>query len=120
MVDPARARKLADRIRVIVAETLEMKVKDPRLGFVTVTDVRTLVVRGKVKRSGPAKTLHGAGMFGRAAGRSGKATAVYTGRKATGKRAPLLVSLPLFAGASFASFVAVRKMRRGVKQTVPD
>src|SRR6266545_6099357 len=38
--DHARARKLADRIRVVVAETLEMRVKDPRLGFVTVTDAR--------------------------------------------------------------------------------
>lgn len=36
----ARARKLADRIRVIVAEMLETRVKDPRLGFVTVTDSR--------------------------------------------------------------------------------
>jgi ribosome-binding factor A len=36
----ARARKLADRIRVIVAETLELRVKDPRLGFVTITDTR--------------------------------------------------------------------------------
>ena len=40
MADAARARKLADRIRVIVAEMLETKVKDPRLGFVTITDVR--------------------------------------------------------------------------------
>jgi len=40
MADSARARKLADRIRVIVAETLERRVKDPRLGFVTVTDAR--------------------------------------------------------------------------------
>lgn len=40
MGDAARARKLADRIKVIVAETLEMKVKDPRLGFVTITDAR--------------------------------------------------------------------------------
>lgn len=40
MVDAARARKLADRIKVIVAETLELKVKDPRLGFVTVTDAK--------------------------------------------------------------------------------
>ncbi len=40
MADPARARKLADRIRVIVADTLERRVKDPRLGFVTVTDAR--------------------------------------------------------------------------------
>lgn len=37
---PARVRKVADRIRVIVAETLEARVKDPRLGFVTITDVR--------------------------------------------------------------------------------
>lgn len=35
-----RAAKLADRIRVIVAETLKNRVKDPRLGFVTITDVR--------------------------------------------------------------------------------
>ncbi len=40
MADRARARKLADRIRVIVAETLERRVKDPRLGFVTITDAR--------------------------------------------------------------------------------
>ena len=40
MVDAARARKLGERIQEIVAETLELKVKDPRLGFVTVTDVR--------------------------------------------------------------------------------
>ena len=40
MVDTARARKLADRIKVVVAETLEMRVKDPRLGFITITDAR--------------------------------------------------------------------------------
>ena len=40
MADAARARKLGERIQEIVAETLEMKVKDPRLGFVTVTDVK--------------------------------------------------------------------------------
>lgn len=40
MADAARARKLADRIKVIVAEQLELRVKDPRLGFVTITDVR--------------------------------------------------------------------------------
>lgn len=36
----ARVRKLADRVRVIVAETLETRIKDPRLGFVTITDAR--------------------------------------------------------------------------------
>ena len=40
MADAARARKLSERIQEIVAETLELKVKDPRLGFITVTDVR--------------------------------------------------------------------------------
>ena len=39
MTNP-RVRKVADRIQVIVAEMLERRVKDPRLGFVTVTDVR--------------------------------------------------------------------------------
>ncbi len=40
MADTARARKLADRIREIVAEALEKRIKDPRLGFLTVTDTR--------------------------------------------------------------------------------
>lgn len=35
-----RVRKIADRIHVVVAEMLERRIKDPRLGFVTVTDVR--------------------------------------------------------------------------------
>jgi ribosome-binding factor A len=35
-----RVLKLADQIKVIVAEMLERRIKDPRLGFVTVTDVR--------------------------------------------------------------------------------
>lgn len=40
MADTARARRLADRIRVVVAELLQTRIKDPRLGFVTVTDAR--------------------------------------------------------------------------------
>ncbi|MFD8707218.1 30S ribosome-binding factor RbfA [Kitasatospora sp. NPDC059648] len=40
MTDTARARKLADRIQVVVAQTLERRIKDPRLGFVTITDTR--------------------------------------------------------------------------------
>jgi len=35
-----RHHKTADRIKVIVAEMLKRRIKDPRLGFVTVTDVR--------------------------------------------------------------------------------
>lgn len=40
MADSARARKLADAIQQIVATMLDTRIKDPRLGFVTVTDVR--------------------------------------------------------------------------------
>ncbi|MCW2671369.1 MAG: ribosome-binding factor, partial [Frankiales bacterium] len=40
VVDVARARKLAVRVREIVAATLELQVKDPRLGMVTITDAK--------------------------------------------------------------------------------
>ena len=40
MADAGRARRIADRIKVVVAANLEGIVKDPDLGFVTVTDVR--------------------------------------------------------------------------------
>ncbi len=40
MADPARARKLAVRIRQIVSSAIESQIKDPRLGMVTVTDAR--------------------------------------------------------------------------------
>jgi ribosome-binding factor A len=35
-----RVRRVADRIKVVVAEMLERRIKDARLGFVTITDVR--------------------------------------------------------------------------------
>lgn len=56
MADAARARKLADRIRVVVAETLETRVKDPRLGFVTVTDAR---VTGDLREATVFYTVYG-------------------------------------------------------------
>lgn len=40
MSSEARQRKLAERIKEIVARALESRIKDPRLGFVTITDVR--------------------------------------------------------------------------------
>ena len=39
-MDPARATKLGGRIAQIVAEMLERRIKDPRLGFVTVTEAK--------------------------------------------------------------------------------
>jgi ribosome-binding factor A len=40
MADHPRATRLAERIQEIVARMLDTRVKDPRLGFVTVTGVR--------------------------------------------------------------------------------
>ena len=40
MAESPRARRLAGRIRQIVASYIETQIKDPRLGMVTVTDVR--------------------------------------------------------------------------------
>jgi ribosome-binding factor A len=39
-MDDARTRRLAERISKIVAGLIERRVKDPRLGFVTVTETR--------------------------------------------------------------------------------
>jgi ribosome-binding factor A len=39
-MDAARAHRLADRISQIVADMLERRIKDPRLGFITVTEAR--------------------------------------------------------------------------------
>jgi ribosome-binding factor A len=53
-----RSRKIADRIQVIVAEMLERRIKDPRLGFVTVTDVR---VSGDNQQASIFYTVYGEG-----------------------------------------------------------
>lgn len=56
MADPARARKVADRIKVIVAEYLEYRLKDDRLGFVTITDSR---VTGDLQHASVFYTVFG-------------------------------------------------------------
>ncbi|MFE7121656.1 30S ribosome-binding factor RbfA, partial [Streptomyces sp. NPDC057654] len=56
MTDNARARKLADRIREIVAETLQRRIKDPRLGYVTITDTR---VTGDLREATVFYTVYG-------------------------------------------------------------
>ena len=48
-----RQARLADRIRVIVAERLEKGLRDPRLGFVTITDVR---VTGDLQHASKERT----------------------------------------------------------------
>ena len=70
MANP-RVRKLADRIQVVVAEMLERRIKDPRLGFATITDVRLTgdgqqatifytVLGGDEERAGTAVALESA------------------------------------------------------------
>jgi ribosome-binding factor A len=56
MADPARARKMADRIKVIVAKRLEKGIRDPRLGFVTITDVQ---VTGDLQHASVFYTVYG-------------------------------------------------------------
>lgn len=56
MVDSARALKLAGTIKRIVAGALENSIKDPRLGFVTVTDVR---VTGDLQQASVFYTVFG-------------------------------------------------------------
>ena len=51
-----RATQLADRIKVIVAQMLDSRIKDPRLGFVTVTDVR---VTGDLQNASVFYTVYG-------------------------------------------------------------
>lgn len=56
MADPARASKMADRIKVIVAKRLERGLRDPRLGFVTITDVK---VTGDLQHASVFYTVYG-------------------------------------------------------------
>lgn len=73
MSENPRARRLADRIQEIVATTIDKRVKDPRLGFVTVTDVR---VTGDLQHATVFYTV-----FGDEEERAGSAAAL---RSATG------------------------------------
>ncbi len=56
MADPERARKMADRIKVIVAKRIERGLRDPRLGFVTITDVK---VTGDLQHASVFYTVYG-------------------------------------------------------------
>jgi len=55
-MDAARARKLGEAIAQIVAEMLERRIKDPRLGFVTVTEAR---ITGDLREATVFYTVYG-------------------------------------------------------------
>jgi ribosome-binding factor A len=66
-----RNAKLADQIKVVIAQTLERRVKDPRLGFLTLTEVRLFytVLGDDAERAGTAAALDSAtGMLRTAVG----------------------------------------------------
>jgi ribosome-binding factor A len=56
MAAQERQARLSDRIRVILAERLEKGLRDPRLGFVTITDVR---VTGDLQHASVFYTVYG-------------------------------------------------------------
>ncbi|MCL1870710.1 MAG: 30S ribosome-binding factor RbfA [Promicromonosporaceae bacterium] len=56
MTENPRSKRLADRIKVIVSTMLDTRIKDPRLGFVTVTDVR---VTGDLQMASVFYTVYG-------------------------------------------------------------
>ena len=56
MADPARARKIADRFKEVIAGNLEQVIKNPDLGFVTITDVR---VTGDLQHASVFYTVFG-------------------------------------------------------------
>jgi ribosome-binding factor A len=56
MADPQRARKMADRIKQIIARRLDKGIRDPRLGFVTITDVQ---VTGDLQHASVFYTVYG-------------------------------------------------------------
>ena len=85
MVDQARARKLADRIAQIVAELLERRIKDPRLGFVTVTEAR---LTGDLRDATVFYTVYGSAEE-RAASAAGLASATGLIRSEVGRQTGL-------------------------------
>jgi len=85
MVDQARARKLSDRIAQIVAEMLEWRIKDPRLGFVTVTEAR---LTGDLREATVFYTVYGSEEE-RAASAAGLASATGVIRSEVGRQTGL-------------------------------
>ncbi len=56
MVDVQRAARMADRIKEIVASRIERGLRDPRMGFVTITDVK---VTGDLQHASVFYTVYG-------------------------------------------------------------
>ncbi|HEY0375288.1 MAG TPA: 30S ribosome-binding factor RbfA [Amnibacterium sp.] len=56
MADHGRAAKLGDQVKEIIAKRLDKGLRDPRLGFVTITDVR---MTGDLQHAAVFYTVYG-------------------------------------------------------------
>ena len=56
MGNPDRAAKMADRVKEIIARRLERGLRDPRMGFVTITDVK---MTGDLQHASVFYTVYG-------------------------------------------------------------
>jgi ribosome-binding factor A len=116
-----RARKVADRIKVIVAEMLERRIKDQRLGFVTITDVR---VTGDVQNASIFYTVLG-GDDERAASSAALASAkglirAEVGRQLGIRHTPSIEFLPDALPEAAAHIEEVLARARAQDQAVAD
>ena len=124
MADPARARKLADRIKEIVAKWLDKGLRDPRLGFVTITDVR---VTGDLQHASIFYTVYGTDEERRASALALKSATgmlrTEVGRNITARLTPSLEfiadAIPENAEHIEASCSARRAARRGDRRRWP-
>ena len=90
-----RPLQVADRIKELVANALESRVKDPRLGFVTITDVR---VTGDLQQASVFYTV--LGDAGRATGVASSIICCSSGGKSS--TFTVCFGAAFFAGAFFA------------------
>jgi ribosome-binding factor A len=72
MTDPAMVRRHAERIRELVAEAVRTKIKDPRLGMITITDAR---ITGDLREATVYYTVLGDG-----AAKAGTSAALESGK----------------------------------------
>jgi ribosome-binding factor A len=72
MTDPAMVRRHAERIKELVAEAVRIKIKDPRLGMITITDAR---ITADLREATVFYTV-----FGDAAAQAGTAAGLDSGR----------------------------------------